>query len=86
MNSPHAASLPLLERRPWDTASFADAGDTAPMDIRSLEAHVDHCNGSRGRWFAMQCAADAFLGFASARLVTTGLLVALVLGVASIVA
>lgn len=86
MNPPHAASLPLLARRPWATSSFADGGDTAPMDICSLEAHVDRCNVSRSRWFGVQCAADSFLGFASARLVTTGLLVALVLGVVSIIA
>lgn len=71
-------------RRPWATASFADAADTTPMEISALEAHVDRCNGSRGRMFRLQCAADAMIGFVAPRFVTTAVIVALAFGVASL--
>ena len=72
-------------RRPWATASFADRADTTPMEISALGAHVDRCNGSRGRMFRLQCAADAMIGFVAPRFVTTAVIVALVFGVASLV-
>lgn len=72
-------------RRPWATASFADTADTTPMELSALGAHVDRCNGSRGRMFRLQCAADAMIGFIAPRFVTTAVIVALVFGVASLV-
>ena len=67
-------------------ASVPEAADTTPMELSALGAHVDRCNGSRGRWFALQCAADSLLGFMAPRFVTTVVLVALVFGVVSVVA
>jgi len=72
-------------RRPWATASFADSADTTPMELSALGAHVDRCNGLRGRLFRLQCAADAMIAFVASRFVTTAVIVALVFGVASLV-
>jgi hypothetical protein len=71
--------------RPWATASFADAADTSPMELSALGAHIDRCNGSRGRMFALQCAADSIIAFIAPRFVTTAVIVAFVFGVASLV-
>lgn len=55
----------------WTTASIADASDSAPMELRELGEHVSRCNGCRGRWFALRCAADAVHDFIAPRFVTT---------------
>lgn len=73
-------------KRRWATASFADSADSMPMELSALGAHVDRCNGSRGRMFALQCAADSLLSFIAPRFITTAVLVALVFGVASLIA
>ena len=73
-------------RRAWATASIADTADTTPMELSALGAHVDRCNGSRGRMFRLQCAAEAMIGFVAPRFVTTAVIVALVFGVASLIA
>jgi len=80
-----AAPVEAGRRRPWATASIADAADTTPMELSALGEHVDSCNGSRGRMFRLQCAADAMIGFVAPRFVTTAVIVALVFGVASLV-
>jgi len=72
--------------RPWATASFAEAADTSPMELSALGDHVDHCNGSRGRMFGLQCAADSLIAFIAPRFVTTAVIVAFVFGVASLIA
>lgn len=72
-------------RRPWATASFADTADTTPMELSALGAHVDRCNGSRGRMFRLQCAADSVIAFVAPRFVTTVVVVALVFGIASLI-
>ena len=74
-----------VSTRPWATASIADAADTTPMELSALGAHVDRCNGSRGRMFRLQCAADEMIAFVAPRFVTTAVIVALVFGVASLV-
>ena len=79
----HPADRPA--RRPWATATFADTADTTPMELSALGAHVDRCNGSRGRLFRLPCATDAMIGFVAPRFVTTALIVALVFGVASLI-
>jgi hypothetical protein len=71
-------------RRPWATASFSDTADTTPLELSALGAHVDRCNGSRGRMFRLQCAADAMIAFVAPRFVTTAVIVAVVFGVASL--
>ena len=72
-------------RRPWATASIAETADTTPMELSALGAHVERCNGSRGRMFRLQCAADAMIAFLAPRFVTTAVIVAVVFGVASLV-
>jgi hypothetical protein len=78
-----AASRPPV--RPWATASFPEAADTSPMELSALGAHVDRCNGSRGRMFGLQCAADSLIAFIAPRFVTTVVIVAFVFGVASLI-
>jgi hypothetical protein len=73
-------------KRPWATASFADSADSMPMELTALGAHVDRCNGSRGPMFTFLCAADSLLGFIAPRFITTAVIVALVFGVASLIA
>ncbi|MEO8058020.1 MAG: zf-TFIIB domain-containing protein [Burkholderiales bacterium] len=68
----------------WNTASIADATDTSPMELVELGAHIDRCNGCRGRWFALRCVADAVHDFVAPRFVTTLLAAAVVLGLAAI--
>ena len=80
-----APSTKSAPRRPWATASIADNADTTPMELSALGAHVDRCNGSRGRMFRLQCAADAMIAFVAPRFVTTAVIVALAFGVASLV-
>jgi hypothetical protein len=69
----------------WPTATINGAADTSPMELSALGAHVDRCNGSRGRMFGLRCAADAIHGFIAPRFVTTLIVIGLVFGVASLV-
>ena len=55
----------------WSTAALPDAPDTLPMELDELGQHVSRCNGSRGRWFALRCSADALHDFIAPRLITT---------------
>ena len=68
----------------WNTASIPDATDTSPMELSELGAHIDLCNGCRGRWFALRCAADAVHDFVAPRFVTTLLVAAVVMGLAAL--
>jgi hypothetical protein len=68
----------------WSTASFGDTADTSPMELSALGEHLDLCKESQGRWFAVQCAAERVNGFLAARVVTTLVVAALVIGVASL--
>jgi hypothetical protein len=79
-------TAPALRMRPvWATSSLDGAAETTPMDLSVLGAHVDRCNGLRGRMFALRCAADALFGFLAPRFVTTLIVVALVFGVGSLI-
>ena len=72
-------------RRPiWATSAIDGDADTSPMDLSTLGAHVDRCNGSRGRMFGLRCAADALSGFLAPRIVTTLVALAIVFGVGSL--
>ena len=55
----------------WSTTSFVGPADTSPMELSALGEHLNRCQGSRGRLFALRCAADAVHGFAVTRFVTT---------------
>ena len=85
---PQTAGYPAATARSrpvWSTSSIDGAAETTPMDLSALGAHVDHCNGSRERMFALRCAADAMFGFLAPRFVTTLVVVALVFGVGSLI-
>lgn len=81
---PPSAAHESAVRRPWATASVADAPDTTPGELSALGAHVDRCNGSRSRLFGLQCAGDALRGFIAPRFVTTAVILAVVIGVATL--
>ena len=70
----------------WSTTSFDTAVDTSPMELSALGEHLARCQGTRGRLFALRCAAEATHGFVAARFVTTLVVVtALLAGVACLV-
>jgi hypothetical protein len=69
----------------WPTAAINGAADTSPMELSALGAHIDRCNGSRGRMFGLRCAVDAVHGFIAPRFVTTLIVIGIVFGVASLV-
>jgi hypothetical protein len=68
----------------WTTASIADATATAPMELDELGAHISRCNGCRGRWFALRCAADAVHDFVAPRFVTTLCIASAVIGLTAL--
>jgi hypothetical protein len=69
----------------WSTASFGDNADTSPMELSALGEHLDLCRGSRERLFGLHCAAQTMHGFVAARFVTTLVVAALLIGIASLV-
>jgi len=64
----------------WSTSSFPGPADSAPMELSALGDHLDHCKGRGGRLFVLRCAAEWLHGFASARLVTSLVLLATIGG------
>jgi hypothetical protein len=80
MNTPLIAGSPL-----WSTASFGQTADTSPMELSALGAHLNLCQGARGRWFTLRCVAETLNAFLAARFVTTVVVMALLMGVASLV-
>ncbi len=77
-------SLRTFRSPSWSTSSIPDATDTSPMELSELGAHIGRCNDSRGRWFALRCAADAVHAFFAPRFVTTLLFVGLAMGLAAL--
>lgn len=69
----------------WSTASFGDAADTSPMELSVLGNHLDLCKGARGRLFIFHCIAEITNRILAPRLVTTLVLVALAIGLGSLV-
>lgn len=55
----------------WSTASIDRKMDTSAMELLALGEHFARCQGSRGRLFALRCAAEATHGFVATRFVTT---------------
>ena len=76
----------ILAAPAWTTASFGDSADTSPMELSALGEHLHLCKGSRGRLFALHCVAETMHGFVAARFVTTLVVVALLIGVVSLLA
>lgn len=67
----------------WNTASFGDAADTSPTDLSALREHLELCQRSRGRLFGLHCVAQSMRGFVVARIVTTLVVLALLIGAIS---
>lgn len=69
----------------WSTASFGQSTDTTPMELSGLSEHLHSCKGAHGRLFTLQCVAEAADRFIAARLVTTLVVAAVLIGVALLV-
>jgi hypothetical protein len=63
----------------WSTTCFGTGVDAASLELSALGEHLSLCRRLRGPLFALRCSAEAMNGFASARFVTT-LIVLLLLG------
>jgi hypothetical protein len=61
----------FLHTPSWTTASFSDAADTTPMELRDMAHHLQRCGAAKGRLFHARCAADWVHGLVAPRLVTT---------------
>lgn len=68
----------------WSTSTFSNSADTSPMELSALGEHLGHCKGAHGRLFTLHCVAETLNGFLSSRLVTTLVVAALLIGVASL--
>jgi hypothetical protein len=65
-----SSSQQAKPRPRWSTASIGEGADTSPIELSDLHDHLDECNASRGRLFALQSAADSFNAFVVRRPVT----------------
>ena len=74
-------TLPLPR---WSTSTHAAAEDSVPAELDALGAHVNHCNGCRGRWFTLRCAFDAAHDFVAGHFITTLLIAGAGIGLAVI--
>ena len=68
----------------WSTSSFGVAPSTSPIELSALGKHLDLCNGSRGHFFTLQCVAQTINSVVAPRLVTTLVVIALLIGGASL--
>ncbi|MBL0730872.1 hypothetical protein [Piscinibacter sp. HJYY11] len=79
----------MTQRHPatpfWSTASFGDSPDTTPAELSGLSEHFTSCKSLHGRWFTLQCLAEATDRFIAGRLVTTLVVAAFLIGVTSLV-
>ncbi|OQW89023.1 MAG: hypothetical protein BWK72_03325 [Rhodoferax ferrireducens] len=64
----------------WSTASNGLVVDTSAGELLALGEHLGHCQSSHRHLQSLRCAAHSVRGFVAARLVTTVLLPAVVLG------
>jgi hypothetical protein len=78
-------ATPVNDAPSWSTSTFSNSADSSPMELSALGEHLGHCLGAHGRLFNLQCVAETLDGFVSARLVTSLVVVALLIGIASLV-
>lgn len=69
----------------WSTASKGKAADTSPGDLSALGEHLGTCQAQHGRLFSLHCVADAMHGFVAARFVTTLVVLALLVGLMTLI-
>jgi hypothetical protein len=79
MKSKHTSSTT------WTTASLSSAADTSPMELSALGEHLNHCRGAHRRLFAMRCVAESVNGFISARIVTSMVVLAVLIGMTTLI-
>jgi hypothetical protein len=70
----------------WSTASFGHTAAASPLELSALGDHLHLCQQPHGRLLSLRCAAETAHGFIAARFVTTLLVVAILIGVASLLA
>ena len=68
----------------WSTSSFGAVPSTSPMELAALGTHLHHGNGARGPTFPLRCAAQAIDRWVAPRLLTTSVVVAMLIGVGSL--
>ena len=68
----------------WSTSSFGGPASTSPMELSALGRHMDRCNGTRGRMFLVRGVVQVIDRWAAPRLVTTSVMIALLIGVGSL--
>jgi hypothetical protein len=60
----------------WDTSSDGAAAHSKPMELATLGEHKTLCSPDSGLWVSLRCGAGQLLSLVTARLVTTGALLA----------
>lgn len=69
----------------WSTATFDQTAPAALTESTGLGAHLSLCQVTGGHLFALRCVAETMGGFVAARFVTTLVVIALLIGVTSLV-
>ena len=69
----------------WRTAAFADSSHATSVDNSALGEHLNACRRCSGSLFAFQRGAELMHGFFAGRFVTTLALIAVVIGLCSLV-
>jgi hypothetical protein len=64
----------------WSTSSFGHAAIASPAELSELGAHLRTCSCASGHLFALQCGGEAVHGFLAARIVTTLVVAAVLIG------
>jgi hypothetical protein len=64
----------------WSTSSFGHAAIASPAELSELGAHLRSCSCASGHLFALKCSGEALHGFLAARIVTTLVVAAVVIG------
>lgn len=66
----------------WSTSSFGNSVAPTPRELSALGEHLRQCRTLSGRLFTLRCGAEAMNGFVTARVVTTGVLLTLLMSMA----
>ena len=74
-----------LRSSTWRTASFADSPDATSVDNAALSEHLTVCRRCSGSLFAFHRGAELAHGFFAGRFVTTLALIAVIIGLCSLV-
>lgn len=65
----------------WSTASFGLSADTSPLELESLQAHLNSCKSVRGTPHRWQSSAQDVTRFVSGRVISTLLVLVVALAV-----